>query len=67
MFGKNPTSKSSKNKIFRGFGVFKYVVWQKTKTRNCRKSTENFLNQKGTQYQHFTVTRKLLKSNHLVM
>ena len=29
MFGKNLTSKSSKNKIFRGFRVFEYVLWQK--------------------------------------
>ena len=29
MFGKNITSKSSKNKIFCGFHVFEYVIWQK--------------------------------------
>ena len=40
MFGKNLTSKSSKNKIFRGFRVFVYGLWQKAKTRKCRKSTE---------------------------
>ena len=28
MFGKNLTSKSSKNKIFHGFCIFKYVLWQ---------------------------------------
>ena len=33
-------------KIFRGFWVFEYALWQKTKTRKCRKSTESFLNQK---------------------
>ena len=48
MFGKNLTSKSSKNKIFHGFRVFEYVLWQKTKTRKCRKSTESFLNKKAT-------------------
>ena len=49
MFGKNLTSKSNKNKIFRRFRIFEYVLWQKTKTRKCRKSTESFLNQKSTQ------------------
>ena len=29
MFGKNLTSKSSKNKTFGGFYVFEYVLWQK--------------------------------------
>ena len=47
MFGKNLTSKSSNNKIFCGFRVFEYALWQKTKTRKCRKSTESFLNQKA--------------------
>ena len=46
MFDKNLTSKSSKYKIFRGFRVFEYALWQKTKTLKCRKSTESFLNQK---------------------
>ena len=46
MFDKNLTSKSSKYKIFRGFRVFEYALWQKTKTLECRKSTESFLNQK---------------------
>ena len=41
--------KSSTNKIFRGFHVFEYVLWQQAKTRQCRKSTERFLNQKITQ------------------
>ena len=67
MFGKNVTSKSSKNKIFRGFRVFEYALWQKAKTRTCRKSPESFLNQKSTQCQPFTITRKLLKSNDFVI
>ena len=50
MFGKNLTSKSSKNKIFRGFRVFQCALWQKTKTWKCRKSTESFLIPKSTQY-----------------
>ena len=50
------TSKNELMKIFRGFRVFKYALWQKMKTRECRKSTESFLNQnapivKGYQYQ----------------
>ena len=47
MFGKNITLRNSNNKIFRGLRVFKYALWQKTKTRKCRKSTESFLNQKA--------------------
>ena len=46
MFGKNLTSKSTKNEIFRRFRVFEYALWQKAKTRKCRKSTESFLNKK---------------------
>ena len=48
MFRKNLTSKSSKNKISRGFRVSEYALLQKMKTRKCRKSTESFLNQKST-------------------
>ena len=33
-------------KIFRGFRITEYALWQKTKTRKLRKSTESFLNQK---------------------
>ena len=29
--------------IFRGFRVFEYVLWQKTKTRKRRKLTESLL------------------------
>ena len=47
MFGENPTSRNSSNKIFRGFQVFDYALWQKMKNRKRRKSTESFLNQKG--------------------
>ena len=39
-------SKSSKNKVFCGFRVFEYVLWQQTKSQKCWKSTESFLNQK---------------------
>ena len=41
------TSKNELIKIFRGFRVFECALWQKTKTRKCRKSTESFLNQKA--------------------
>ena len=34
MFGKNLTSKSSKNKIFCGFRVFEYVLWQMLEINN---------------------------------
>ena len=34
------TSKNELLKIFRGFRVFEYALWQKTKTRKCRKSIE---------------------------
>ena len=43
------TSKNELLKIFRGFRVFEYALWQKTKTRKRRKSTESFLSQKSTQ------------------
>ena len=55
MFGKNLTSKVSKNKTFLEFRVFEYALWQKTKTRKCWKSTEDFLNQNRLEKlgQHF--------------
>ena len=43
------TSNNELIKIFRGFQVFEYALWQTLKTQKCRKSTENFLNQKNTQ------------------
>ena len=47
MFGKNLTSKNTKKKIFRRFRVLERGLWWKTKTRERRKSTESFLNQKA--------------------
>ena len=47
MVGKNLTSESSKNKIFHGFHVFEYLLWQKTKTQKCRKSLQSFLIKKA--------------------
>ena len=44
------TLKNELVKIFRGFRVFEYALWQKIKTRKRRKSTESFLNQKRTLY-----------------
>ena len=44
MSGKNLTSKNKKE-TFRGFRVFEYALWYKTKTRNRRKLTESFLSQ----------------------
>ena len=40
------SSKNELMKIFRGFRVFEYALWQKTKTWKCRKSTEGFLIEK---------------------
>ena len=51
-------------KIFRGFRVFEYALWQETKTQKRWKSTESFLNQK-IQLLTDLVTRKLLKNNQL--
>ena len=48
MFEKSLTSKSSKNKISRGFRVSEYVLWQKMKTRNAG-NKQSFLNRKSTQ------------------
>ena len=45
--------------IFRGFRVFEYVLWQKTKTRKCRKSKESFLNQKIRIFSILQFTRLL--------
>ena len=45
----NLTLKTSKNEISRRFHIFEFAQCQKAKTRKCRKSTENFLNQKSTQ------------------
>ena len=42
MFGKNLTSKTIGTKIFRGFRVFEYFLWQKAKTRKCRNQQEAF-------------------------
>ena len=59
---KHVTSKSSKNKIFRGFRLFEYDLWQKTKTRKCWRSTESFLNQKIpiVKVYHYQKTAKKL-------
>ena len=40
------TPKNEVIKIFRGFRVFEYALWQETKTRKRRKSTKGVLNQK---------------------
>ena len=48
--------------IFRGFRVFEYAVWQKTKTRKCRKSTESFPNKKNlsvNSYDYQKTAKKL--------
>ena len=41
-------SRNELMKIFRGFRIFKYALWQKTKTQKCWRSTKGFLNQKNT-------------------
>ena len=55
------TLKNELVKIFRGFRVFEYALWQKTKTRKCRISTESFLNKKNPLVT-VTISRKLLES-----
>ena len=42
------TLKNELVKIFCGYRVFEYALWQKMKTWKGRKSTESFLNQKST-------------------
>ena len=42
MFGKNLTSKSSTNKIFHGFHIFEYDLWQKAKPRNAGNQQKAF-------------------------
>ena len=53
-------------KNFRGFRVFEYALWQKAKTRKCRKSTEGFLNKKKHSSLTVAITRKLLKATNLL-
>ena len=60
------TFKNELMKIFRDFCVFEYAIWQKTKTRKCRKSTGRFLNKKDPVLT-VTITRKLLKSYKFVI
>ena len=38
------TSRNELMKNFHGLRVFEYAIWQKTKIRKYRKSTESFLN-----------------------
>ena len=40
------TSKNELMKIFCGFRVFQYALWQKNKTQKCQISTESLLNKK---------------------
>ena len=49
MFEKSLTSKGSKNKIFHEFCVFKYALWNKTKTQKRQKTAESLLDQKSNQ------------------
>ena len=42
------TSKNQFMRIFRGFQVFEYALWQKPKTQKWWKSTESFLNKNTT-------------------
>ena len=55
------TSKNELLKIFLGFRVFEYALWQKAKTRKCEKSIVSFLNKKHSLLM-ITIARKLLKS-----
>ena len=56
------TSKNELIEIFRGFWVFEYALWQKTKTRKCWKSTESFPNKKKPTVNgyHYQKTAKKL-------
>ena len=42
MFGKNLTSKSSKSKVFCGFRVLEYVLWNKRKPGNAGNQQKAF-------------------------
>ena len=54
-------------KIFRGFRVFEFALWQETETWKCRESTESFLNEKKNLLLTVAITRKLLKSYQFVI
>ena len=53
------TSRNELMKIFRGFRVFEYALWQKTKTGNA--GSQSFLNSKHP-LPTVAITRKLLKT-----
>ena len=53
-------------KIFRGFPVFEHLVWQKTKTLKCRKSTESFPNQKAPSVNALPLLENCLKAINLL-
>ena len=53
-----------KTKIFRGFLVFDYPLWRKTKTRKQRKSTESLRNKKKNIVNSYH-TRQLLKKDRI--
>ena len=68
MFGKNLTSKSSKNKISRGFRIFKYICPMAT---NENSEMPEFIRKlsKSEEYPVLTFYRyyKTGKSNHFVL
>ena len=53
-------------KVFRGFLVFDYALWRKTKTQKRGKWTESLLNKKKTLLT-VVITRQLLKKNEFVI
>ena len=57
------TSKNELLRIFCGFRVFEYALWQKTKTPEMPEINAKLSKSKSTKCKCFTITAKLLKSN----
>ena len=54
-------------KIFRGFRVFEYALWQKTKTRKCRKSRESPRNKKAPSVNSLPLLENSLKATNFYL
>ena len=54
-------------KIFRGFLVFEYALWQKMKTWKCRKSAEGFLDKKKVKKKEKKEVFHYLRSHKTVI
>ena len=63
---KKNTLKNELMEIFRGFRVFEYALWQKTKTRKYRKLTESFLNKKTPIVNGLSLLENCYKATNVI-